>query len=82
MMGSREGNYMEQIMTISLVSATGLLGAGVGLGWARRELTKKRNDYRMSQALRRGLANPDGVRPRRLQVIQWQSCESTSAHCS
>jgi hypothetical protein len=71
---------MEQIITISLVSASGLLGAGVGLGWMRRELNKKRNDARMSQALRRGLANPDGsVRPRGVQVLQWQTCESTSA---
>jgi len=70
---------MEQIITISLVSASGLLGAGVGLGWMRRELTKKRNDNRMSQALRRGLANPEGMRPRGLQVLQWQTCESTSA---
>jgi hypothetical protein len=72
---------MEQIITISLVSASGLLGAGVGLGWMRREFTKKRNDNRMSQALRRGLANPDGMRmrPRGVQVLQWQTCESTSA---
>jgi hypothetical protein len=69
---------MEQILTISLVSASGLLGAGVGLTWARRELYKKRTDHRMSQALRRGLANPNGERQRGLQVLQWQSCESTS----
>ena len=69
---------MEQILTISLVSASGLLGAGVGLNWARRELNKKRTDYRMSQALRRGLANPDGERPRGLRVLQWQSCESSA----
>jgi hypothetical protein len=73
---------MEHIITISLVSGAGLLGAGVGLGWARRELNKKRTDYRMGQALRRGLANPDCIRTRALPVVQWQACESTSARWS
>jgi hypothetical protein len=73
---------MEQLLTISLVSATSLLGAGVGLGWARRELNKKRTDNRMGQALRRGLANPDGIRRSALPVVQWQACESTSARWS
>jgi len=73
---------MEHLIAISLVSSTALLLAGVGLGWMRRELTKKRRDHRMSQALRRGLANPEGMRPRGLQVVQWQSCESTSAQWS
>jgi hypothetical protein len=82
MMGSQESNHMEQIITISLVSATGLMGAGVGLGWVRREVTKKPNDYRIGQALRRGLANPDGIRIRTLPMVQWQTCESTSARWS
>ena len=73
---------MEQILTISLVSAAGLLGASVGLAWAHRELMKKRNDYRMGAALRRGLANPEGVRTRIAPVVQWQTCESTSARWS
>jgi hypothetical protein len=73
---------MEHLITISLVLATVSLAAGVGLDWMRREVTKKRNDYRMGQALRRGLANPEGMRPRGLQVVQWQSCESTSAQWS
>ena len=73
---------MEHILTLSLISASVLLGAGVGLGWAHRELNKKRNDYRMGQALRRGLANPDGVRARVMPVVKWQTCESTSARCS
>jgi hypothetical protein len=73
---------MQQILTISLISVTGLLGAGVGLGWARRELTKKRKDYRMGQALRRGIANPDGIRTCIMPVVKWQACESTSARCS
>ena len=73
---------MEQLLTISLVSVATLLGAGIGLGWAHRELLKKRADYRMGQALRRGLANPDGVRTRVAPVVQWQTCESTSARWS
>jgi hypothetical protein len=73
---------MEHLITISLVSATALLGAGMVLAWMRREVAKKRNDYRMGQALRRGLANPEGMRPGGLQVVQLQSCESTSAQCS
>jgi len=81
-MGSREGNQMEQIITISLVSATGLMGAGVGLGWVRRGMTKKRNDHRIGQALRRGLANPEGIQTGTTPVVQWQTCESTSARWS
>jgi predicted lysophospholipase L1 biosynthesis ABC-type transport system permease subunit len=73
---------MEHSITLLLISATAMLLAAVGLTWARREFTRKRKDYRMSQALRRGLANPDGIRPRGLQVVQWQSCESTSVHFS
>jgi len=73
---------MEQIITISLIFALGSVVAGVLLGWMRRQVTKKRNDYRMGQALRRGLANPDGMRPHTVQVVQWQTCESTSAHWS
>ena len=70
---------MEYLITISLVSAVAVLAGGVALDWIGRKLTKKRNDYRMGQALRRGLANPEGMRPRTLQVLQWQSCESNSA---
>jgi hypothetical protein len=73
---------MESLMTVSLVSGTALLAAGIGVDWMRREVTKKRNDYRMGQALRRGLANPEGMQSHDLQVVQWQSCESTSSHCS
>jgi hypothetical protein len=73
---------MEHLITISVVFVTVLLLGGIGLDWARRKVTEKRNDYRIGQALRRGLANPDGVRTRSLQVVQWQSCESTSAQSS
>jgi hypothetical protein len=72
---------MESLMTGSLVSGTALLAAGIGVDWMRREVAKKRNDYRMGQALRRGLASPEG-QSHDLQVVQWQSCGSTSAHCS
>jgi len=70
---------MEQILIISIVSASVMLGGGIGLSWAHRELTKKRKDSRMGQALRRGLENPEGVRTRAVPVVQWQACESTSA---
>jgi len=73
---------MEHLIALLLVAATVMLMASVGLNWAHRELTRKRKDYRMSQALRRGLANPDGVRPHGLRVVQWQPCETTSARCS
>jgi hypothetical protein len=73
---------MGQILTIALISATGLLGAGVGFSWAQRELEKKKNDFRMGQALRRGLGNPEGLRTPVTPVVQWQECESTSARCS
>jgi hypothetical protein len=69
---------MEQIITISLVSVSALLAGGVWMSWAQRKLAQKRNDYRMSQALRRGLTNPEEIRARGLQMLQWQSCESTS----
>lgn len=72
---------MEHIVTIALIAAIGLLVAGVAFDWAWREWNKQRQDYRMGQALRRGLANPDGVRARPL-MVQWQTCESRSAHCS
>jgi hypothetical protein len=73
---------MEQILTVVLVSAATSMAAGFGLGWARREFAKKRLDYRMGQALRRGIANPDGVRMNAVPVVQWQTCESTSARWS
>jgi hypothetical protein len=73
---------MEQIFTISLVSMGGLIVTGAWLGWAHRQVIRKRKDYRMGQALRRGLANPEGIRNRPLQVVQWQTCESTSARWS
>lgn len=73
---------MEHLITGSLIVASGMLAGGVTFGWMRREVMKKRNDYRMGQALRRGLANPDGMQQRALQVVQWQSCEFTSPHWS
>ncbi len=73
---------MGLILTISFISGTAFLVVGIGFGWAQRKLMQKRNDYRMGQALRRGLVNPDGVRSRVAPVVQWQECESTSARCS
>jgi hypothetical protein len=80
MMDSQEGIInMEHMMIISIVSVAGMLGGGVGFEWMRREIIRKRNESRMSQALRRGLANPDGVRTRAtVAVLQWQSCESSA----
>ena len=72
---------MEHIITASVISTVVLMAAGVGLSWMRREVLRKRNDHRIGVALRRGIANPAGVRPS-LQVVQWHSCESTSAHWS
>jgi len=41
------------------------------LEYSRREFNKKRREYRMSQALRRGLSQTEIQRGPR--VIQWQS---------
>ncbi len=70
---------MEHLMTISIVSVSAVLAVGIGLDWMRREVAKKRSESRISQALRRGLANPDGVQSNSLPVLQWHACE-TSAH--
>jgi hypothetical protein len=67
---------MERILVIAIVSAAGVLGGGVAFFWAQREVVRRRNEFRMAQALRRGLANPDGIRQRPAQVLQWQACES------
>jgi hypothetical protein len=73
---------MEKILTISLVFAGALIVAGAWLGRARRQMARKRNDDRMGQALRHGLATADGIETRPLQVVEWQACESTSARWS
>jgi hypothetical protein len=73
---------MGQLLTIFLVSAIGLLATGIGLNWAQRELTRKKKDHRMGQALRRGLGNPAVARTRMAPVVKWQECESTSARLS
>lgn len=49
---------MEQIITISVISTAAFMGGGIWLFWLQEKVTKKRNDYRMGQALRRGLTNP------------------------
>jgi hypothetical protein len=69
---------MEHLTMISIISVAGMLAGGVGFEWMRREITRKRNEARMTQALRRGLANPDGVQARPLPVLQWHSCESSA----
>jgi hypothetical protein len=69
---------MQEIIGFSLIFATASMAAGFTLSWMRRKVAKKRVDHRMGQALRRGLANPDGIRSRPSQVVQWQACESTS----
>lgn len=73
---------MEHIIVGMLICSAGLLTSAITLHWARRQFTKKRNDYRMGQALRRGLTASDGVGRAAVQVVQWQSCESTSTHWS
>jgi hypothetical protein len=60
-----------------------LVAIAAGLNYARLGFTRKRRDYRMSQALRRGLELPDGVQLRcGPRVIQWQSCETGSMRLS
>jgi len=50
---------MEHSLTILVVGCTLILVMFVGLDYSRRELVRKRQEYRMRQALRRGLAQPD-----------------------
>jgi hypothetical protein len=72
---------MEHSITIPMVSAFLVLALAMALNFAHREFTKKRRDYRMSQALRRGLAQSDTddrMPARPPQMLQWQSCENTS----
>jgi hypothetical protein len=67
-------NLMEHLMVVFVVGGTLILSLAVGLDYSRRELIKKRKDYRMRQALRRGLAQPDGGQlrngPRVLSPLQ------------
>jgi hypothetical protein len=62
---------MAYSLIVLTVSAFMMLVAGFGLDAARRQFTRKRNDHRMSQALRRGLARPEGPWTRQPQVIEW-----------
>jgi len=69
---------MEQSIIVLTVFCFLVLVAGVALDAIRRGLTKKRNDYRMGQALRRGLAHTGAVPAPRARVLGWQSCQNTS----
>jgi hypothetical protein len=75
---------MDHSMTVYFVTALCLLTIAAGLNMARREFNKKRRDYRMNQALRRGLMESEGLEQirNRSRVIEWQSCESASGPCS
>lgn len=72
---------MERSIMILTVSSFLVLALAMALDFAHREFTKKRKDYRMGQALRRGLAQSDTddrTPARPPQMLQWQSCENTS----
>ena len=74
---------MEHLMTIFVITGVLVLALAVALDHSHRALVKKRKDYRMRQALRHGLAHPEGTPFRnRVQVIQWQACETSSLRCS
>ena len=62
---------MEQLLTIFLVSGIVLLAAGTGLHRIHRGVIRKKNDFRIRQALLRGLENPDGVPRRSMPILQW-----------
>ena len=57
-------SLMEHSLTILVVGCTLILVMFVGLDYSRRELVRKRQEYRMRQALRRGLAQPDAAQLR------------------
>jgi hypothetical protein len=82
MIGLTGRQYMEHSIEILTVSSFLVLIVGTGLDFARRGFTKKRNDYRMGRALRRGLANTDGLPAQGARVLEWQSCETSSPHWS
>jgi hypothetical protein len=73
---------MDHSMTVFLVSGFCTVLIAAGLNFVRREFSKQRRDYRMGQALRRGLLQADGIQTRGVRVVQWQSCETTSIRCS
>jgi hypothetical protein len=79
MMDSQEGNFMDRSILI-VATALAILVVITILEYARREFTKKRREYRLNQALRRGLNQADYQRGPR--VVQWQACEPTSARLS
>ena len=67
------------IIVLTLCAALGL-GVTAGFDYARRQFTRKRNLYRMGQALRRGLSQPGGPWSPAPRVVEWHACESTSAN--
>jgi len=74
---------MEKLLLAMFVTGCFVLALAVGLDYLRRELSKKRKDYRMRSALRKGLSNPDGVQMSRApRMIHWQECEPSSARLS
>jgi len=73
---------MELFLTMSLILGIAVTAVAVGVGLAHRQFNRKRMDDRMSQALRRGIANPQGAQDRPIEVLQWQTCEPTSARWS
>ena len=80
MMESQEGKTMEHSIIALTACVTLGLSVSMALEFARRQFTKKRNLYRMNQALRRGLSRqgePWSPSPR---VVEWQTCEPSSAN--
>ena len=69
---------MEHSVMVLMVAAFLVLAVAAGLDFGRRQFTRKRNDYRMGQALRRGFSQPGGPWTQSPQVVEWQSCENTS----
>ena len=62
---------MEQTLLVALIAGLVLLAAGIALHCIHRGAVRKRNDFRIRQALVRGLANPDGVERPSVPLLQW-----------
>lgn len=69
--------------TITFVCAFCSLAFLAAFNAARREFVKRRREQRFCQLVRKSVLFADQLPMRnRARVVKWQTCETTSAHCS
>lgn len=73
---------MEHNIILAIVGVSLVLVGSMSFGFMRREFSKKRSAYRMSQALRRGLTRPGGPWTPSPHVVDWTPCETSSPNCA